>query len=29
MVVMDDGREYVYEVFFQERYGEGEFPMAR
>ena len=28
IVVMGDGREYVYEVFFQERYGEGEFPMG-
>ncbi len=28
VVVMEDGREYVYEVFFQERYVTGEVPMA-
>ena len=28
VVVMDDGREYVYEVFLQERYVAGEVPMA-
>ena len=28
IVVMDDGREYVYEVFFQRRYVTGEMPMA-
>ncbi len=27
VVVMDDGREYVYEVFFQRRYVTGEMPM--
>ncbi len=28
IVVMDDGREYVYEVFFQRRYVTGDMPMA-
>ncbi len=28
IVVMDDGREYVYEVFFQRRYETGEVPMG-
>ena len=28
IVVMDDGREYVYEVFFQQRYVTGDMPMA-
>ena len=28
IVVMDDGREYVYEVFFQRRYEEGGVPMG-
>ena len=28
IVVMDDGREYVYEVFFQERYEAGAVPMG-
>lgn len=27
IVVMDDGREYVYEVFFQRRYAAGDMPM--
>ncbi len=27
IVVMDDGREYVYEVFFQQRYVTGDLPM--
>ena len=27
VVVMDDGREYVYEVFFQRRYGSNDIPM--
>ena len=27
VVVMDDGREYVYEVFFQRRYATGDMPM--
>ena len=28
IVVMDDGREYVYEVFLQRRYGAGTIPMG-
>ena len=28
VVVMDDGREYVYEVFFQRRYEAGEVPVG-
>ena len=28
IVVMDDGREYVYEVFLQRRYGSGTIPMG-